>query len=74
MKNDTPGLEAISALGWETIESQRTKSKTIQMYQVLNELAPNALVNLLCAKVTSQIMSSWAPLPLCKYFFPELKI
>jgi hypothetical protein len=25
MKNDTPGLEAISALGWETLESQRTK-------------------------------------------------
>jgi hypothetical protein len=33
MKNDTPGLEAISPLGWETLESQRTKSKAIQMYK-----------------------------------------
>ena len=50
MKNDTPGLEAISALGWETLESQRTKSKAIQMYKVLNDLAPNALVNLFVRK------------------------
>jgi hypothetical protein len=32
MNNDTAGLEAISALGWETLESQRTKLKAIQMY------------------------------------------
>ena len=50
MKNNTPGLKAISALVWETLESQRTKSKAIQMYQVLNYLAPNALVNLLVRK------------------------
>ena len=50
MKNDTPGLEAISALGWETLECQRTKSKAIQMYKVLNDLAPNALVNLFVRK------------------------
>jgi hypothetical protein len=50
MKNDTPGLEAISALGWETLECQRTKSKAIQMYRVLNDLALNALVNLFVRK------------------------
>jgi hypothetical protein len=50
MKNDTPGLEAISALGWETLESQRTKPKATQMYKVLNDLAPNALVNLFVRK------------------------
>jgi hypothetical protein len=50
MKNNTPGLKAISALGWQTLESQRTKSKAIQMYQVLNYLAPNALVKLLVRK------------------------
>ena len=46
MTNDTPGLEAITALRWETLESQRAKSKAVQMYKVLNDLAPNALVNL----------------------------
>ena len=46
MKNDTPALEAITALGWETLESYRAKSKAVQMYKVLNDLAPNALVNL----------------------------
>jgi hypothetical protein len=50
MKNDNPGLEAISSLGWETLESQRTKSKAIQMYKVLNDFAPNALVNLFVRK------------------------
>jgi hypothetical protein len=50
MKNNTPGLKAISALGWETLESQGTKSKSIKMYQVLNYLAPNALVNLFVRK------------------------
>ena len=50
MKNNTPGLKAISALGWETLESQRTKSKAIQMYQLLNYLAPNALVNFFVRK------------------------
>ena len=37
MTNDTPGLEAITALGWETLESQRAKSKAVQMYKVLSE-------------------------------------
>ena len=50
MTNDTPGLEAITALGWETLESQRAKSKAVQMYKVLNDLAPNALVNLFMRK------------------------
>ncbi len=50
MTNDTPGLEAITALGWETLESRRAKSKAVQMYKVLNDLAPNALVNLFMPK------------------------
>ena len=50
MKNDTPALEAITALGWETLESYRAKSKKVQMYKVLNDLAPNALVNLFMRK------------------------
>ena len=50
MKNDTPALEAITALGWETLESYRAKSKALQMYKVLNDLAPNALVNLFMRK------------------------
>jgi hypothetical protein len=50
MTNDTPGLEAITALGWETLESQRAKSKAVQMYKALNDLAPNALVNLFMRK------------------------
>ena len=50
MKNDTPALEAITALGWETLESYRAKSKAVQMYKVLNDLAPISLVNLFMRK------------------------
>ena len=50
MTNDTPGLEAITALGWETLESQRARSKAVQVYKALNDLAPNALVNLFMRK------------------------
>ena len=45
MKNDTPSLEIITALDWETLESRRAKSKVVKMYKVLNDSAPNALVN-----------------------------
>ena len=50
MTNDSPALEAITALGWETLESYRAKSKAVQMYKVLNDLVPNALVNLFMRK------------------------
>ena len=50
MKNDTAALEAITALGWETLEFYRAKSKGVQMNKVLNDLAPNALVNLFMRK------------------------
>ena len=73
MKNDTPALEAITALGWETLESYRAKSKALQMYKVLNDLAPNALVDLFMRK--SDIMSSGVPLLHCsKCLFPGPKI
>ena len=50
MTNDTPGLEAITAFGWETLESRRAKFEAVQMYKVLNDLAPNALVYLFMPK------------------------
>ena len=50
MKNDTPALETITALGWETPAPQRSKSKAEQMYKVLNDLAPTDLSNLFMRK------------------------
>ena len=43
MGYNAPGMEAINALGWETLETRRTKSKVKQMYKVLNGLAPSSL-------------------------------
>ena len=33
--NDIPGPEAIKALGWEKLETRRTKSKTETVYKTL---------------------------------------
>ena len=52
MSNDTPSLEALNALGWETLETQRAKTKAKQMYKVLNGLAPNCLTDLFSSKKT----------------------
>ncbi len=75
MKTDHPGLEAITALGWETLETQRAKSKAIQMYEVLSGLPPNSLVNLLAARksIILQNMISGLPLPPCEYLYLALK-
>ena len=47
---NTPGIEAINALGWEPLETRRAKSKVKQMYKVLNDLAPSSLTTLFVRK------------------------
>ena len=42
LRYNTPGIEAINALGWEPLETRRAKSKVKQMYKVLNDLAPRS--------------------------------
>ena len=44
--NDISGPEAIKALGWESLETRRAKSKAKTMYKVLNNLAPSSLAEL----------------------------
>ena len=44
--NDISGPEAIKAVGWETLETRRAKSKAKTMYKVLNNLAPSSLAEL----------------------------
>ena len=44
--NDISGPEAIKALGWESPETRRAKSKAKTMYKVLNNLAPSSLAEL----------------------------
>jgi predicted fused transcriptional regulator/phosphomethylpyrimidine kinase len=39
LRYNTPDIEAINALGWESLETRRAKSKVKQMYKVLNDLA-----------------------------------
>jgi predicted fused transcriptional regulator/phosphomethylpyrimidine kinase len=34
LRYNTPGVEAINALGWESLETRRAKSKVKQMYKV----------------------------------------
>jgi len=46
LSNNTPTIEALNALGWETLETQRAKSKAQQMYKVSNGLAPNCFADL----------------------------
>ncbi len=50
MGYNIPGMEAINALGWETLETRRAKSKVKQMYKVLNGLAPSLLAALFVHK------------------------
>ena len=42
LRYNTPGIEAINALGWQPLETRRAKSKVKQMYKVLNDLAHKA--------------------------------
>ena len=46
LSNDTHAIEALNALGWENLETQRAKSKAKQMYKVINDLPPNCLAYL----------------------------
>ena len=50
LRYNTPGIEAINALGWEPLETRRAKSKVKQMYEVLNDLAPSSLATLFVRK------------------------
>ena len=50
MGYNTPAMEAINALGWETLETRRAKSKVKQMYKVLNGLSPSSLAALFVNK------------------------
>ena len=50
MGYNTPGMETINALGWETLETRRAKSRVKQMYKVLNGLAPSSLAALFVHK------------------------
>ena len=70
--NDIPGPEAIKALGWEKLETRRTKSKAKTMYKILNKSAPSSLVKLFKYK-NSHSTTSGAPLPRCNYHNQKLK-
>ena len=50
LSNDTPVIEALNALRWETLETQRAKSKAKQIYKVINGLAPNCLADIFSSK------------------------
>ena len=50
LRYNTPGIEAINALGWEPLENRRAKSKVKQMYKVLYDLAPSSLATLFVRK------------------------
>ena len=52
LRYNTPGIEALTTVGWESLETRRAKSKVKQMYKVLNDLAPSSLATLLYAKET----------------------
>ena len=52
MSNDTPAAEALAALGWSSLESQRAKTKAKQMYKVVNGMAPRCLADLFTRKNT----------------------
>lgn len=41
--NDSPHLEALAALGWVTLETQRVKTKSKTMFKVLKGQAPTCL-------------------------------
>jgi hypothetical protein len=50
LRYKTAGIEAINALGWEPLETRRSKSKAKQMYKVLNDFAPSSLATLFVRK------------------------
>ena len=50
MSNETPHQEALKALGWETLEIQRTKAKAKYMFRRVNGMAPACLTDLFTRK------------------------
>ena len=49
MSNETPNQEALKALGWETLEIQRT-AKAKYVFRVVNGMAPACLADLFTRK------------------------
>lgn len=50
MSNETPHQEALKALGWETLEIQRTKAKAKYMFRIVNGMAQACLTDLFTRK------------------------
>ena len=75
LRYNTPGIEAINALGlgWEPLETRRAKSKVKQMYKVLNDLAPSSLATLFVHKRNITEYDLRAPLPHYNYLCQKLK-
>ena len=46
LRYNTPDIEALNAIGWESLETRRAKSTAKQMYKVLNDLAPSSVATL----------------------------
>ena len=74
---NTPGIESINALGWEFLETRRAKSKAkLQMYKVLNYLAPSSLSTLFVHKrnITEyDLRGSSTSLYCTNYLYQKLK-
>ncbi len=56
--NDISGPEAIKALGWESLEIRRAKSKAKTMYKVLNNLAPSSLAMRNCLNIREILLNT----------------
>jgi hypothetical protein len=51
LKYNTPGIETINAIGWESLETRRAKSNVKQIdYKVLSDLTPSSLATLFVHK------------------------
>ena len=74
LRYNTPGIEAINALGWEPLETRRAKSKVKQMYKVPNDLAPSSLATLFVRKrnITEYDLRG-SSTSLYNYLCPKLK-
>ena len=69
MSNKTPYQEALKALGWETLEIQRTKAKAKYMIRVGNGMAQACLADLFTRKQDFTNYSLGVPVPRCNYLF-----
>ena len=64
VNNDTPRSERIGALGWKLLETRQAKSKAVQMYEVLNGLAPSLLAELFVLQTDNTKHDLRGPIPL----------